>query len=96
MELPFTEIGGFRVHGGRAVFIGAGPVNFARLVTLDLATGEIETLRRSKSHDLGAAYVSPAEPVEFPTTDGRTAHGLFFAPRNRRFRARRASCHRSS
>ncbi|HCG30513.1 MAG TPA: peptidase, partial [Chloroflexi bacterium] len=28
-------------------------------------------------------YLSPAQPIEFPTTGGKTAHALYYAPRNR-------------
>jgi dipeptidyl aminopeptidase/acylaminoacyl peptidase len=34
-----------------------------------------------------AAYVSAAEPIEFPTPDGRTAHAFYYAPRNPAFTA---------
>lgn len=45
-------------------------------------TGATRTLRSSRPDTLGASYVSVAVPVEFPTTHGRTAHALFYAPRH--------------
>lgn len=87
VEQPFTEIGPLRVHGGHAIFVGAGPAESGRLVRLDLASGAVETLRRTRASDLDPAYVSAAEPITFPTTGGRTSHGLYHAPRNPRFRA---------
>ena len=85
-EQPFTEIGPLRVRHGRALFVGAGPADFARLVLVDLATGAAETLGRTKSTAFDPGDVSAPQPVEFPTTNGQTAHGLYYPPGNRGFR----------
>ncbi len=87
VDLPFTEMGGFRIRGDRALFLGAGPGEFGRVVLMDLATGALETLRRSSDAILDAGFVSAPQPIAFSTTDGGTAHGLFYAPQNPRFRA---------
>ena len=35
----------------------------------------------------------PSQAIEFPTTDGRSAHGFYYPPKNDRFRgARRENC----
>jgi len=36
---------------------------------------------------ISQAFFSPAEPIEFPTADGDTAHALYFAPQNPDFAA---------
>ena len=87
IALPFTEIGGLRTQAGRAILVGAGPLDFARIVLLDLSTGALETVRHSRTLELDLAEISTAEPIAFPTTGGRTAFGLFYAPQNARFRA---------
>ena len=87
VEQPFTEIGPLRVRDGRALFVGAGPADFARLVLLDLASGAIETLRHSKSTTIDPGDISASQPIDFPTANGQTAHGLFYPPKNRRYRA---------
>ena len=84
-EQPFTEIGPVRVRHGRALFVGAGPAEFARLVLLDLATGVVETLRQTKSSALDPGDVSAPQPVDFPTTHSQTAHGLYYPPLNHGF-----------
>jgi dipeptidyl aminopeptidase/acylaminoacyl peptidase len=86
VDVPFTEIGSFHIERGRAMFLGAGPADFGRIVLLDLATGEIETLRRSSEAAFDPSVVSAPEPVDFTTTDGQIAHGLFYAPKNPSFR----------
>jgi dipeptidyl aminopeptidase/acylaminoacyl peptidase len=78
-----TEMSSLAVDGNRAVFRGAGPTLPSGLVELDLATGELSLLRASMSTEFEPADISVPRHVEFPTTGGRTAFGLFYAPQNR-------------
>jgi dipeptidyl aminopeptidase/acylaminoacyl peptidase len=74
------------VTGDRfALFIGASPTDTGGLLRLDLNSMEVTTLRQHSPLTLDPGYLSVAEPVEFPTADGLTAHGLFYAPRNQDF-----------
>ena len=59
----------------------------AAIVAFDLANGEFEVLRRSSDNKIDEGYLSIAQPVEFPTTNGRTAHAFFYPPRNPDFTA---------
>ncbi len=74
------------VHGQRVCYIGAGPAQPTVLVTLDLDTGVREVVRKQLDLDFDPAYLSAPESIEFPTTDGHTAHALFYPPANRDFR----------
>lgn len=47
--------------------------------------GTTRILKRTSDLEVDPAYVSEAEPVSFPTTEGETAHALYYAPRNPRF-----------
>ncbi|MDE0041009.1 MAG: prolyl oligopeptidase family serine peptidase, partial [Candidatus Poribacteria bacterium] len=51
-------------------------------VELNLASREIKVLRHSSTLEIDTRYVSIPEPIEFPTKDGFTAHGFFYAPQN--------------
>ena len=82
IELPWTELGALRVSGNRAVFNASSPTTFNALVLLDLATGRPDVLRVASSAQIDPDAISHPEPVEFPTTNGLTAYGLFYAPRN--------------
>jgi dipeptidyl aminopeptidase/acylaminoacyl peptidase len=76
--------------GGWAVYVGASPTAAAAVVRLDLSGGRlgaVEVLRHSTEFAVDEAYLSIAEPVEFPTEGGLTAHGYFYAPRNRDYAA---------
>jgi dipeptidyl aminopeptidase/acylaminoacyl peptidase len=79
---PFTEVGYLRVADGAALFTGAAPEWPAAVVRLDLASGRVEELRRSREVAVASGYISAPRQVEFPTEGGRTAFGFFYAPKN--------------
>jgi dipeptidyl aminopeptidase/acylaminoacyl peptidase len=86
-ETPFTEFSSVQVSGDRAVFRAGASYHPASIVMLDLTSGAHRVLK--KETDLLdqpgsriADYLSTVRPVEFPTTDGNTAYGLFYPPHN--------------
>jgi dipeptidyl aminopeptidase/acylaminoacyl peptidase len=83
IELPFTAISQVRVAGDRVVFIGASSTEPTSIASLNLATRELEVLRRSREIAVDAGYLADPRAIEFPTEGGRTAHGHFYSPRNR-------------
>ncbi|HEY0444302.1 MAG TPA: prolyl oligopeptidase family serine peptidase [Candidatus Limnocylindrales bacterium] len=85
IALPFTELGSIDVKGDHAVLEAAGPRTFKAIILLDLRDGTFRAIRRSAAKDLDPARISEPEAIEFPTAGGRTAHGLYFAPRNPAF-----------
>ncbi len=85
IETPYTDITYLRAATGRAVFRGGSPTNPAAIVQLDLNTGETQVLRRSNELQIDPGYFSIAQPVEFPTENGQTAHAFFYPPRNSDF-----------
>jgi len=84
---PYTDIGSVRASPGYAVMRAGAPTEAAAIVKLDLETRTFEILRRSSNLELDAAYLSTPRAVEFPTEDGRTAHGFFYPPKNRDYSA---------
>jgi len=82
IETPYTEIEGLRAASGRVVFAAGSPTEAASIVQLDLATRQIEVLRRSSGTVVDAGYVSMPQAIEFPTEGGLTAHAFFYAPQN--------------
>lgn len=85
IESPYTDIQFLRAAGGRAVFRAGAPQQPAGIVALDLATGQFEVLRRTNDLKIDEGYLSIAQPVEFPTTNGQTAHAFYYPPRNQDF-----------
>jgi dipeptidyl aminopeptidase/acylaminoacyl peptidase len=87
IETPYTQISGLRAASGRVVFCGGSPVAPTSVVSLDSRTGRIDVLRRSSNTEVDEGYLSAPEAVEFPTGQGLTAHGFFYAPKNREYAA---------
>jgi dipeptidyl aminopeptidase/acylaminoacyl peptidase len=87
-ETPFTEFSSVQLSGDRAVFRAGASNHPASIVMLDLTSGAHRVLK--KETDLldqpGSRitdYLSTVRSVEFPTTDGNAAYGLFYPPHNR-------------
>jgi dipeptidyl aminopeptidase/acylaminoacyl peptidase len=87
VDTPFTEFGSVRAEGDRVVFRAGAPDHPASIVSFDLGSGRHAVLKKATDildrADLHLAdYLTKAESVEFPTTDGETAFGLFYPPHN--------------
>lgn len=80
IELPYTEMASLAVDGDRLVFRAASPTEPTALVELDLGSGEVTVLRHATEHRFEPERISVAEQIEFPTTGGTTAFGLFYRP----------------
>jgi dipeptidyl aminopeptidase/acylaminoacyl peptidase len=87
IELPFTVISQVHVAGDRVVFIGASSTEPTSIASLNLATRELEVLRRSRETVVDAGYLTSPRAIEFPTEGGLTSHGYFYPPRNQDYTA---------
>ncbi|MCC6746687.1 MAG: S9 family peptidase [Deltaproteobacteria bacterium] len=79
------HVGQLACHGPHAALLVGWAGSGTRLLHLDLRGGAIEIARDTVPDALGEADISSPEAVSFPTLDGETAHGFFFAPRHREF-----------
>ncbi len=87
IDSSYTDIRFVRAAPGQAVMRAGSPTEAASIVKFDLEKRTFEVLRRSSSLQIDAAYLSTPRAVEFPTEDGLTAHGFFYPPKNRDYRA---------
>jgi dipeptidyl aminopeptidase/acylaminoacyl peptidase len=87
IETPFAAMRQVRVGAGNVVLITGSPSEPWQVTSLDLATGERETLRRSNEVAVDPDYISIPKPVEFPSGNGLTSHAFFYRPANRDFSA---------
>ena len=85
IELPYAVISDLHAQANSVYFVAGSAHTPSALIHLDLATNSTTVLRASQEITIDAAYFSAAEPIEFPTEDGLTAHGFFYAPKNRDF-----------
>lgn len=85
----FTEIGSVCADAAHVYFRGAAPTRFGAIVRLALDSGAADIVKSSSQADTAAydGYLSRPEPLAFPTAGGDTAHGIFYPPLNRDFRA---------
>jgi dipeptidyl aminopeptidase/acylaminoacyl peptidase len=82
VALRYTDIQYVQADGDRSVFLGAGPTMPPAVVTLNLASGAAEIIRRSVDLGLDPAYLSEPSTIEYATGDGERAHAFFYRPRH--------------
>lgn len=83
IDTPYTSINGLQVAAGKAVYGAGSPTAPGAIVVHDLATGEIEVLRKSSEMEIDPGYLSVPEVIEFPTNNGLTAYAIYYPPTNK-------------
>lgn len=84
---PYTVLTGLRAAQGKIVLRAGSPTEAAAVLRLDPDTGQTEVLHRSLATPPDPAYLSTPRPIEFPTSGGLFAHGLYYPPQNGDFAA---------
>jgi dipeptidyl aminopeptidase/acylaminoacyl peptidase len=79
--VPKLRAARIRTDARRLVYVGASPARGAAVVVLDPQTRALAAIARASEAEPDPRYVSAPEPIEFES-HGRTAHALFYAPRN--------------
>lgn len=88
LDLPFVGLSSVELLSPTtAVAIAASAIEEPAVVAVDLATGGHRVLRAPGELKVDARYLSVAQPIEYPTTGGRSAHAFFYPPANADFRA---------
>jgi dipeptidyl aminopeptidase/acylaminoacyl peptidase len=72
-------------RAGAVLLVGGGPRQRATVISVDLASGDVVELSPDDHEALETGYVSVPTPIEYPTENGLTAHGLFYPPANQDF-----------
>jgi dipeptidyl aminopeptidase/acylaminoacyl peptidase len=86
IETPYTEFEGLAAGPAGIVTVAGAPAEPTVVARLDPATLAVAgVLRRASGFVLDPELVSAPETIHFPTSGGRTAHALYYAPRNPRF-----------
>ncbi len=88
ISVPYSTIGGnFTVAGNHALFIVGNSSTPATLARLDLQTQAIEMICQSSQITVDTGYLSTPKSIEFPTSNGLTAHAFYYPPQNQDFEA---------
>ncbi len=85
IDLPYTDFAAVRARGNRVLFRGGSPMHPPSVVLLDLATRKQQVLRTASpvaDQPEIKRYFTHVRPVEFETSNGKTAFGLFYPPHN--------------
>jgi len=83
LDLPFVAFSNVQMlDRATVVAIAASSTEEPAVVAIDLATGEHRILRAPGTLKVPGPYVSRAEPVEYPSIGGRTAHAFYYPPTN--------------
>ena len=84
LNVPAGEMGrgDLAVSGLTAAVIAGDPRRPMSLLRVNLRSGEWDTVRQSSAIDVPSDYISPAQTIEFPSTDGRPAYARYYAPRS--------------
>jgi dipeptidyl aminopeptidase/acylaminoacyl peptidase len=83
IETPYRAIRELKVGAGCAAIVGGSPTQAEAVVRRELASGAPRVLRATRDPAPHPAQVSVAEPITYPSADGRIAHAFFYAPKNR-------------
>ncbi|MGI8732086.1 MAG: S9 family peptidase [Pyrinomonadaceae bacterium] len=87
VDVSYTDMGWVRTAPGRSVFRAGSPMDPPAIVSFDLASGRIDSLRRSNDLKIDPGYFSVPQAIEYPTEGGLTSHAFFYPPQNRDYRA---------
>lgn len=82
LALPFTELSHVRVGEAGIVALAASPTMPPQVVHIDPRSGNFEVLKVAQEVTLDERFISPANPITFPTAGGAVAHAYYYAPRN--------------
>jgi len=77
----------FSSAGRHIAFLGSSATQSSRIVVYDTQERTARIAARSTGETIPAVALSDAQAISWPTTDGETAHGLFFPPASGNFQS---------
>ncbi len=82
IDLFYTTLANLQVSGGKAAMYASSATLSERVLIVDLTTGGEQVVKTANPAHVDSGYFSVPRPIEFPTEGGKTAHALYYAPRN--------------
>jgi dipeptidyl aminopeptidase/acylaminoacyl peptidase len=83
LDVPHTMIEGLLPLGASVVYIAASPTtetHVVRVPVVDGAAGPVEVVVAPRELGLDPAWFASPEAIDFPVSDGATAHALLYRP----------------
>jgi dipeptidyl aminopeptidase/acylaminoacyl peptidase len=84
VPLEFTQMPYIAASGTSIAVVAGSPAEPTAVVQLDVDVTAPSVLRASGERPIGREWISMPQSIEFPTTDGLTAHALLYEPVNPR------------
>lgn len=85
-RFPFSAYSSVTPVGdGTVVALAASPAASPALIRFRPSDGTWDVIRRSREVKLASGSISVPQPIDFPTSNGDTAHALFYPPANEAF-----------
>jgi dipeptidyl aminopeptidase/acylaminoacyl peptidase len=85
ISLPQASLSDIQVGSGFFVVRAGSPDEMPAILRVDLATQQVDVLRRSGELTIDHAFLSRPEPITFPTGDGKEAHAYYYPPQHPSF-----------
>ncbi len=87
IQIPYDTINAIQVMPDYAVLNVDAATLPQAIVRLNLKSLRSEVLRAGSTLQVDPGYLSEPKAIEFPTSNGRTAHAIYYPPHNKDFRA---------
>jgi len=87
MPGDLTSVSQLIAHGGRALVLGAGPLQPLSVMEWDLATDTVRCIKSGSETRLGKPWISCPREMTFAGADQSRAHGFYYPPQNPDFSA---------
>lgn len=82
LESKYTSFNSIQADSGRVVFLASSPTSFSEVVTMKADGTNAQVLKKSSELVVDPAYLSIPESIEYPTTGEKTAHAIYYRPKN--------------
>jgi dipeptidyl aminopeptidase/acylaminoacyl peptidase len=82
LNVPYTDISSVRAQGNLVICCAASTREMNHIISIDLQAETRQALKYSSHINLDRGYISTPQSIEFPTTDGLTAHAFYYPPTN--------------
>ena len=87
LELPYVDFSHLAKIDAQHIAAVAGSSKAPlSIVTIDIRSAKVTTLRTAGQSPLTADSISVAVPIDFPSAHGRTSHAFYYAPTNPKYR----------
>lgn len=87
IESPYSDISHIRSGSGFVLFVAGSPSQPSTIVRMDAESKKMEVIKRAFEVTVDKEYFSETKSISFPTTNGKTAYAIYYAPQNKDYTA---------